>query len=157
MKRLLAAYLLPLLCLLCLLTRPASSQPIAPLRPVVVRLDVGDVARQPLIGLDTATYGGTRRYVAAAGQLLLVRADRITQSERSGRLADSVQTAQADELRRRRAGQALTTADYEKMRAAATAGLAVRPRPPLLLDGRTWKAGAVGAVLGLVLKAVVFH
>lgn len=154
MKLLLAAcLLLPL----CLLTRPASSQPIAPLRPVVVRLETGDVARQPLIGLDTATYGGTRRYVTAAGQLLLVRADRIAQLERSGRLADSVQATQADELRRCRAGQAATTADYEKMRAAATAGLAVRPRPPWLLDPRTWKAGAVGTVLGLVLKAVISH
>jgi len=143
--------------LLCLLAQPASSQAIAPLAPTVVRLEVGDVARQPLIGLDTATYANTRQYVAAAGQLLLVRADRIAQLERSGRLADSVQVAYAAELRRCQASQAATDADYDRMRAAARVALASPPRPPWLLDGRTYKAGAVGTVLGVLLKVFVFH
>ena len=154
MKLLRALYLLPLLCLL---TRPASSQPIAPLRPVVVRLETGDVARQPLIGLDTATYGGTRRYVAAAGQLLLVRADRIAQLERSGGLADSVQTAQADELRRCRAGQAIRDADIKRLAEASHSLLAVRPRPPWLLDSHTYKGAGLGAAALLLLKVFVFH
>ena len=154
MKHLLAACLLPLLCLL---TQPASSQAIAPPHPMVVRLETGDIARQPLIGLDTATYGGTRRYVAAAGQLLLVRADRIAQLERSGRLADSVQVAYAAELRRCQAGRAATEADYERMRAAARVALASPPRPPWLLDSHTYKGVGAGAVLAVLLKVFIFH
>lgn len=123
----------------------------------MVRLATGDMARQPLIGLDTATYRSTRQYVAAAGQLLLVRADRIAALERSGRLADSVQAAYAVELRRCQAGAAATTADYERMRDAARVALASPPRPPWPLDGRTYKAGGAGVVLGLVLKAFLFH
>ena len=143
--------------LLCLLAQPASSQAIAPLAPTVVRLEVGDVARQPLIGLDTATYANTRQYVAAAGQLLLVRADRIAQLERSGRLADSVQVAYAAELRRCQAGRLASEADVAKLSEASRSLLASPPRPPWLLDSRTYKAGAAGTVLGVLLKVFVFH
>lgn len=71
----------------CLLTRPASSQAVAPLAPTVVRLEVSDVARCPLIGLGTATCRSPRQCVAAANQLLLVRADRSTALTRGRRSA----------------------------------------------------------------------
>jgi hypothetical protein len=131
MTRLLAACLLPLLCLL---TRPASSQALAPLAPAVVRLEVGDVAQRPLIGLDTAAYRRTRQYVAAASQLLLVRADRITALERGARLSDSVQATLTTELRRCRAGAAATEANYDHLQQAAQVALASPPCPPLLLN-----------------------
>jgi hypothetical protein len=146
-----------LLLLLCLLTRPASSQAIAPLAPTVVRLEIGDVAQRPLIGLDTATYRSTRQYVASAGQLLLVRADRIAQLERNGRLADSLQVAYAYELRRCQAGRAASDADYERMRAATRVALASPPRPPWLLDSHTYKGVGAGVVLAALLKAFVFN
>jgi hypothetical protein len=123
----------------------------------VVRLEVGDVAKRPLIGIDTATYRSTRQYVAAAGQLLLVRADRITALERGAKLSDSVRTAYADELRRCRAGASATSADYERMRQAARVALASPPRPPLLLDGHTYKGVGLGGVLAVLLKVFVFH
>jgi hypothetical protein len=143
--------------LLCLLTRPASSQALAPLAPAVVRLEVGDVARRPLIGLDTATYRHTRQYVAAASQLLLVRADRITALERGAQLSDSVQAAYADELRRCRAGAAATTADYDRMRQAARVALASPPRPPLLLDSHFYQGTLAGAAAAMLLKVFIFH
>ncbi|MDO7888247.1 hypothetical protein [Hymenobacter cheonanensis] len=154
MTRFVTACLLPLLCLLSL---PATSQPIRQLAPLVVRLDSGTVVRQRLVGIDTATYRSTRQYVATAGQLLLVRADRIAQLERDASLRDSVQTAYATELRRSQASQAATEADYQRMRAAARVALASPPRPPWLLDSRTYKAGAAGTVLGVLLKVFVFH
>jgi len=139
---------LPLL--LCLLCRPAHSQ-------VVVQLATGDVVRQPLVGLDTATYRHTRQYVAAAGQLLLVRADRIAQLERSGRLCDSLATATAAEVRRQRATAAGSEADFQKLAAQAQRALATPPRPPLLLDGHTYKGVGAGAVLAVLLKVFIFH
>lgn len=138
-----------LLLLLCLLSQPATSQ--------VYRLSAGDVVRAPLVGIDTATYRSTHAYVATASQLLLVRANRIAQLERSGRLADSVQTAYAAELRRCQAGRAASDADYEKMRTAARVALASPPRPPLLLDSRTYKGMGAGAAIGLLLKVLVFR
>ena len=123
----------------------------------MVRLLPGDMAQRPLIGLDTATYRSTRLYVATAGQLLLVRADRIAQLERAGLVADSVQVAQATELRQCRADEQAARGDADRMRAAARVALASPPRPPWLLDGRTYKAGAAGTVLGLLLKVLVFH
>jgi hypothetical protein len=152
MTRSIIACLLPLLCLL---TRPASSQALAPLAPAVVRLEVGDVAQRPLIGLDTAAYRHTRQYVAAASQLLLVRADRITALERGAQLSDSVQAAYADELRRCRAGAAATTADYDHMRQAAWVALASPPRPPLLLDSHFYKGVGLGGVVALVVGALL--
>jgi len=146
-----------LLLLLCLLTHRGSSQAIAPLAPVVVRLNVGDVAQQPLIGLDTATYGGTRRYVASAGQLLLVRADRIAQLERSNRLADSTTTAVVTELRRCQATAAANDADFKKLAAATNRALGKPPAPPLLLDSHTYKGVGAGVVLAVLLKVFVFH
>lgn len=154
MKHLLALCLLPLLCLL---TRPASSQPIAPLRPVVVHLETGDVARQPLIGLDTATYGGTRRYVAAAGQLLLVRADRIAQLERAGRVADSTTTAALTELRRYQATAATNEAAFKKLATATNRALGKPPAPPLLLDPHFYQGTLAGVVGAVLLKLFVFH
>ena len=129
----------------------------APLAPAVVRLEVGDVARRPLIGLDTAAYRSTRQYVAAASQLLLVRADRITALERGARLSDSVQAAYADELRRCRAGAAATEASYQHMRQAARVALASPPRPPLLLDAHFYQGTLAGAVTTVLLKLFVFH
>jgi hypothetical protein len=123
----------------------------------VVRLEVGDVAKRPLIGIDTATYRSTRQYVAAAGQLLLVRADRITALERGAKLSDSVRTAYADELRRCRAGAASTSADYDRMRQAARVALASPPRPPLLLDGHFYQGTALGAVAVMVITALLRH
>jgi hypothetical protein len=123
----------------------------------VVRLEVGDVARRPLIGLDTAAYRNTRQYVAAASQLLLVRADRIRTLERGAQLSDSVQAAYADELRRCRAGAAATTADYDRMRQAARVALASPPRPPLLLDSHFYQGTLAGAVAAGLLKLFVFH
>jgi hypothetical protein len=154
MTRLLTACLLPLLCLL---TRPASSQALAPLAPAVVRLEVGDVAQRPLIGLDTAAYRNTRQYVAAASQLLLVRADRITALERGAQLNDSVQATYAAELRRCRAGAAATEANYDRLRQAARVALASPPRPPLLLDGNFYKGAGAGAVLATLLNVFIFH
>jgi hypothetical protein len=154
MTRLLTACLLPLLCLL---TRPASSQALAPLTPAVVRLEVGDVAQRPLIGLDTAAYRNTRQYVAAASQLLLVRADRITALERGGRLSDSVQAAYAAELRRCRAGAAATEANYDRMQQAARVALASPPRPPLLLDSHFYQGTALGVAAALLFKTFIFH
>lgn len=123
----------------------------------MVRLAVGDVAQRPLIGLDTATYRSTRQYVAAASQLLLVRADRIAALERGARLSDSVKTAYAAELRRCRAGAAATEADYERMRQAARVVLASPPRPPLLLDAHFYQGTALGAVAALVIRALLLH
>jgi hypothetical protein len=130
------------------------------LSPKVVRLEIGDVAQRPLIGLDTATYRSTRQYVASASQLLLVRADRIAQLERNGRLADSAQVAYAAELRRCQAGRAASDADYERMRAAARVALASPPRPPWLLDSHTYKGVGLGALLAVVARVgikVIFH
>ena len=129
----------------------------APLAPAVVRLEVGDVAKRPLIGLDTATYRSTRQYVAAVSQLLLVRADRITALERGARLSDSVQAAYADELRRCQAGAAATEASYQHMRQAARVALASPPRPPLLLDSHLYKGVGLGGVLAVALKLLIFH
>jgi len=150
-----AAACLPLL--LCLLSRPAHSQAVAPLRPVVVQLAAGDVVHQPLVGLDTATYRHTRQYVAAACQLLLVRADRIAQLERSGRLCDSLATAASAELRRQRATVASSEADFQKLAGQASQALATRPQPPLLLDSQTYKGAALGAVAVVLVKLFIFH
>jgi hypothetical protein len=154
MTRLLAACLLPLLCLL---TRPASSQALAPLAPAVVRLEVGDVAQRPLIGLDTAAYRNTRQYVAAASQLLNVRAERIVTLERSNLLADSTTAAARAELRRYQATAAANEADFQKLAAATRAALGKPPAPPLLLDPHFYQGTLAGAVATVLLKLFVFH
>jgi hypothetical protein len=138
-----------LLLLLCLLSHRATSQ--------VYQLRAGDVVRGPLIGIDTATYRSTRQYVAAAGQLLDVRAQRIATLERSNLLADSTTATALAELRRCRAGAAATEADYERMRQAARVALASPPRPPLLFDSHFYQGTAVGVVAALLLKVFVFH
>jgi len=124
---------------------------------VVVQLAAGDVAQQPLVGLDTATYRHTRQYVAAAGQLLLVRADRIAELERSGRLCDSLATAASAELRRQRATASANEADFQRLAAQANRALATPPRPPLLLDGHTYKGAVLGGVGLLLLKLFISH
>ena len=121
------------------------------------RLRPGDVVRAPLIGIDTATYESTRLYVAGASHLLDVRASRIATLEHAQLLADSMNQAQAAELRQCRGEVVASASDYEKMRAAATAGLAVRPRPPWLLDSHTYKGVGAGAAALVLLKLFVFH
>ena len=126
----------------------------------MVRLLPGDVARQQLIGLDTATYRTTRRYVATASQLLLVRADRITKLERAGLVADSVQATYATELRQCRADAQAARGDADRMRAAARVALASPPRPPWLLDSHTYKGVGLGALLAAAARIgvkVIFH
>jgi hypothetical protein len=121
----------------------------------VVRLEVGEVVRRPLIGIDTATYRSTRQYVAAAGQLLGVRAARIAQLERSTQLADSTTAAVLTELRRSKATAAANEADFQKL--ATRAVLGKPPAPPLLLDSHFYQGTLAGAVAAVLLKLFVFH
>lgn len=122
----------------------------------MVRLEVGEVVRRPLIGIDTATYRTTRQYVAAAGQLLGVRAARIAQLERSTQLADSTTTAVLTELRRSKVTAAANEADFQKL-VESTRALGKPPAPPLLLDPHFYQGTLAGAVAAVLLKLFVFH
>lgn len=142
-----------LLCLSCLLNRPATAQPIKPLAPVVVQLLPGDVVGEPLIGLDSATYHAARTALSMVPVGDAVQANLRRQAE----LAGQQLAAAEDELRRCRAGAAVTTADYERMRQAAQVALASPPRPPLLLDSHFYQGTLAGTVAAVVLKLFIFH
>jgi hypothetical protein len=123
----------------------------------VVRLEVGEVVRRPMIGLDTATYRSTRLYVAGASQLLNVRAERIATLERSNLLADSTAAAALAELRRYQATAAANEADFQKLATSTRAVLGKPPAPPLLLDPHFYQGTLASAVAAVLLKLFVFH
>jgi hypothetical protein len=153
MTRLLACALLGCLCLL---TRPANSQ-VAPLRPLVVRLDSGTTTKRALIGIDTAAYRAIRVNTALDQRQLAARAQRIAQLRALMR-HDSVATMrQADELRSTRADNASLHAALLKQETLTSNALALPLRPPLLLDAHTYLGGGLGAAVLVLLKVLVFH
>ena len=144
-----------LLCLSCLLCRPATAQAIKPLAPVPVAVQLlpGDVVRERLIGLDSASYQAGRRALALVPAGDAVQADLRHQAA----LANQQVAALDTELRRCQAARTTAEADADRMRAAARVALASPPRPPWLLDGRTYRAGGAGVVVGLLLSVFIFH
>jgi hypothetical protein len=135
--------------LLCLLSHRATSQ--------LYQLSTGDVVRGSLIGIDTATYRSTRQYVAAAGQLLNVRASRIALLERDAWLVDSVRTAYDAELRRCRATATANEADFQKLATTTRMALGKPPAPLLLLDPHFYQGTLAGAGVLALLKLLIFH
>ena len=131
-------------CLCAHLT--ATSQTIAPLRPLVVSLDSGQTIRRPLVGLDTAFYRAVRLKVDRVGLL------------EYGRTLDAAQVLQLQaELRRCRGQVDLGNHDFEALAAVNTKLAALPVRPPLLLDGRFYSGCGVGAVALLALKIFLLH
>ena len=137
-----------LLAILCLPTHRASSQPtgraLAPLRPVVVRLDSGAVAVRRYVCLDTATYRITRQQVA---QLVPLR-------QRVALLDYDRQLLQQQLAGQRREGRA-ANADFDAAQASARQLEAVPRRPPLLLDARVYGSAGAGILAGLLYS--LFH
>ncbi len=121
--------------------------------PIAVQLMPGDVVRERLIGLDSASYQAGRQALALVPAGDAVQADLRHQAELAKQEIATLDT----ELRRSRAGQAAAEADADRMRAAARVVLASPPRPPLLLDSHTYKGVGAGAVLAVLLKVFVFH
>ena len=128
-----------LLCLCCLRPHPASSQAVAPLPPVVVRLDSGEVALRRYACLDTATYRAVRLAVAAVPGLR----QRVALLEYDRQLLER-QVADA-----RREGRA-AHADFTAATAQARQLEALPVRPPLLLDSRVYASAGAGMVLALL-------
>gem|GEM_PF-6485389 len=121
--------------------------------PIAVQLLPGDVVRERLIGLDSASYQAGRRALELVPAGDAVQADLRHQAA----LAKQELAALDAEFRRCQAARTTAEADADRMRAAARVVLASPPRPPWLLDGRTYKAGAAGVVVGLLLSVFIFH
>ncbi|WP_161599413.1 hypothetical protein [Hymenobacter nivis] len=146
-----------LLLMSCLLTRPASSQPIAPLRPLVVRLDSGTVVRRPLIGIDTTLYRSVRTDRALDQLLLANRAARVAVLEQVVRRDSSALADRAAELRRCRGEGRARESDFTQL-VATTARLQDLPTPrPFLLDAHTYQGAGLGALALLLVKIFVLH
>lgn len=139
-------YALLILSLLCLSTRPASSQAVAPLRPIIVTLDSGTVAARYYVAMDSATYRAVRARVADA--------DRAEY----GQHLSELQVAQLQaELRRCRGVGDAGNQSFDQLARDTRALETVKPRPPLLLDGHFYKGIAVGAVLLEAVRLFIFH
>ena len=110
----------------------------APLRPLVVRLDSGSIARRPLVGLDTAAWRSMRVNTALDQRQLAERAAQIVQLNALRRL-DSLSTMRlADEAASTRRDNADLHQALRKQEARTKQVLALPLRPPLLLDSHTW-------------------
>lgn len=138
--------LLLILSLLCLSTRPASSQAVAPLRPLVVTLDSGTVAARYYVAMDSATYRAVRTRVADA--------DRAEYDQHLSEL--QVAQLRAELSRCRGAGDA-GNKDFDVLARDTRALETAVPRPLLLLDGHFYKGIAVGAVLLEAFRIFIFH
>lgn len=150
---------LALLACLCLLTKtfPANSQPLRPLRPLVVRLDSGTTIHRPLVGLDTAAYRSLRVSTALDQRQLAERAAQLTQLRAILR-HDSLATLRtADELRSTRLDVQAANVALAKQQTLTSKALALPLRPPLLLDSHFWTGTGLGAAAVLALKLFIFH
>lgn len=138
---------------------PASSQPrpVAPLRPLVVRLDSGSMAKRALVGIDTAAYRSLRVNTALDQRQLAERAAQIKQLNDLRRL-DSLSTMRlADEAASTRRDNADLHKALRKQEAISSKALALPLRPPLLLDSHTYIGGGVTAILLAALKLFILH
>jgi hypothetical protein len=130
---------------------------VAPLRPLVVRLDSGTTTKHALIGIDTAAYRALRMGTALDQRQLAVRAQRIAQLRALMR-HDSVATMrQADELRSTRQDNASLHAALLKQETLSSHALALPLRPHLLLDSHFYTGAGIGGVVVTVLKLLIFH
>ena len=120
---------------------------------MVVKLLPGDIVREPLIGLDEATYQAGRRAVQLVPAADAVQAD----LRREAALAHQQLATTEQALRECRASRTATEADYQLAQKAVTVALASPPRPPWLLDSHTYKGAGLGAVAMVLLKLVIFH
>lgn len=131
--------------------------PIAPLQPLVVRLDSGSVTKRALIGLDPGAYQDLRQERATDEQLLLVRASLI-RTQRAQLRADSIErAATGNELRSTRLDIARLNAELTSQEVRTRKLLAQPLQKPLLLDGHTYVGGLAGLVGAALLKVLVFH
>lgn len=140
-------------CLSCLLTRSATAQAISPLKPIVVQLVPGDVVRERLVGVDSATYQAGRQ-----ARLLVPAADALQADLRRENtlVRQQLATTEAALLGCLR-GQAASEADYHAMQQAASASRVSPARPPALVDSHTYAGAGAGALLVVLLKLFVLH
>lgn len=137
----------------CLLTHRATAQDIKPLRPTVVRLEAGDVIREPLIGMDTATYYGTRRYQAATAKLLAA-GDVQGRKWRKLLLASDSTTAEAErEIARQRLVNAAQQKQFSQLQEVLDKALALPTEKSLFINPKFYGGVAVGTLFGFFLKA----
>ncbi len=138
--------LLLTLYLLCLSTRPASSQAVVPLRPLIVTLDSGTVAARYYVAMDSATYRAVRARVADA--------DRAEYDQQLRAL--QVAQLRAELSRCRGVGDAVNKS-FDTLAHDTRALETGRPRPPLLLSPQFYKGIVGGAVLVEALRLFFFH
>jgi hypothetical protein len=146
-----------LLACLCLSSLRANSQAIAPLRPLVVRLDSGTTTTRPLIGIVPAAYQSLREERASDEQLLLVRATRIRNLQAQHRADSLDRIATGNELRNTRLDIARLNAELTNQEVRTRKLLAQPLRKPLLLDGHTYLGGLAGLVGSALLTVLIVH
>lgn len=141
-----------LLCLSCLLPRPATAQqaikPLAPV-PIVVQLVPGDVIQERLVGLDSVSYQAGRRALA------LVPAGDAALAAQGRELLLTRRELEASEaaLRQERAHAATREQQYQQLLAAGRRVADKPPARPLLLDWHFWLGLGAGAAGGLIYGA----
>lgn len=141
------------------MSSPASSQPrpVAPLRPLVVRLDSGTIARRALVGIDTAAYRSMRVNTALDQRQLAERAAQLKQLNALRRL-DSISTMRlADEAASTRRDNEQLHKALRKQEVISSKALALPLRPPLLLDSHTYIGAGAAAIFLAALKLFILH
>jgi hypothetical protein len=142
--------LLCLLPLLCLLAHNASSQ------TFTYTLHPGDVVKQRMIGIDTASYGQSRRYMYRAGNLILTGQNLLAELQHKYDLSQAASIVLQNELKRTRQEHELTEAELAAVAKKANKLAALPLQKPLLLDLRTYEVGGTaGAVAFLI--ALLIH